>query len=97
MHLKVPEHPRLAKDLCETLASAQAFILACVISQAMDDLDVVPPSQSVRVTLTLTPEELELALATGCESLRERLLLALIAKLAVDSGQAKRLGRRAST
>jgi hypothetical protein len=60
----------------------------------MDDFDVVPPKQSVRVTLTLTPEELELALATGCESLRERLMLALVAKLAVEFETTKRAVRR---
>jgi hypothetical protein len=45
------------------------------------ELEVLSPTKPLRVTLTVRPEEIELALATNGNSLRKRLLLALVAEL----------------
>ena len=47
----------------------------------MSDFEVVLPDRPLLVTLAVRPEEVEIALATGCDSLRQRLLLALVAEL----------------
>lgn len=47
----------------------------------MSDFEVVLPDRPLFATLAVRPEEVEIALATGCDSLRRRLLLALVAEL----------------
>lgn len=45
--------------------------------------DVLAPMHSLLLSFTVRPEEIEMAFATNGESLRHRLLLALIAELAI--------------
>jgi hypothetical protein len=46
-------------------------------------LEVLPSTRPLLVTLAVRPEEIELAFATNGDSLRTRLLLALVAELAI--------------
>ncbi len=49
----------------------------------LSELEVVVSNAPVLVSLAVRPEEIEFALATHGESLRQRLLLALVAELTV--------------
>lgn len=46
-------------------------------------LDALPSKEPLLITLAVRPEEIELALATNGNSLRHRLLLALVAELTI--------------
>jgi hypothetical protein len=45
--------------------------------------DFCPPMHSLLLSFAVRPEEIEMAFATNGESLRHRLLLALVAELAI--------------
>jgi hypothetical protein len=47
----------------------------------MLDFEIVTPMRSVSLTFEVTPVEIEFALATEGQSLREQTMLALLAKL----------------
>jgi hypothetical protein len=47
----------------------------------LDGLEALPSRKPLLVTLAVRPDEIELALATNGNSLRHRLLLALVAEL----------------
>jgi hypothetical protein len=47
----------------------------------MFDFDIVTPSQPLSVTFDMTPEDVEFAIATDGQSLKEQAMLALLAKL----------------
>jgi hypothetical protein len=49
-----------------------------------DGLDIVAPRQPVVISLEISPEDVELALATNADSLRQQLLMALIVELATS-------------
>jgi hypothetical protein len=51
----------------------------------MLELDGVPPKRPLLLTLVVMPEEVELAFATGGESLKKRLLIALVAEMTLLS------------
>ena len=46
-------------------------------------LEALPSKRPLLVTLAVRPDEIELALATNGASLRQRLLLALVAELTI--------------
>ena len=48
-----------------------------------DELEALPSRVPLLVTLAVRPDEIELALATNGNSLRHRLLLALVAELTI--------------
>jgi hypothetical protein len=48
-----------------------------------DGLEALPSRGQLLVTLAVRPDEIELALATNGNSLRHRLLLALVAELTI--------------
>jgi len=48
-------------------------------------IDVISPKEPVVITLEIEPEEIELAFATGCDALREKLLKALIVAMISDT------------
>jgi hypothetical protein len=50
----------------------------------MPELEAVLPKAALTISLAVTPDEIELALATNGESLRQRMLLALVAELATN-------------
>jgi hypothetical protein len=50
----------------------------------MPELEAVPPKAALVISFAVRPEEIELALATSGESLRKRVLLALVAELATQ-------------
>ncbi len=49
-----------------------------------DGFDVIPPKDPVSITLELSPEEIEFAFATEGESLRRRMLSALVIAMIND-------------
>ena len=54
-------------------------------------LEGLPSTASLLVTFAVRPEEIELALATNGDSLRERVLLALVAELTILEDGSERL------
>lgn len=48
------------------------------------ELDVVPPKEPVSVSLDISPEEVELAFATNANSLRHKILMALVVAMVND-------------
>jgi hypothetical protein len=54
------------------------------------ELDVVPPLNSLTITLDVSPMELEMAVASNGESLRIALMRAIVAAMVVDAGLAPR-------
>lgn len=51
----------------------------------LGELDVIPPLGSVRITLDVTPSELELAIASGGASLCGAMLQAIIIAMVADT------------
>jgi hypothetical protein len=49
-----------------------------------DGFDVIPPKEPISITLELKPEEIELAFATEGESLRRKVLMALVISMISD-------------
>ncbi len=49
------------------------------------ELDVVPPLQSITITLNVSPTELELAVATCGKSLCTAMMSAIVAAMVVDT------------
>ena len=58
------------------------------------ELDVVPPLNSLTITLNVSPPELELAVATSGASLRSAMMRAIVAAMVVDAGWAAPYQRR---
>jgi len=54
------------------------------------ELDVVPPLKPVRITLEVSPPELELAVATSGASLCDAMMRAIVAAMVVDAGLGSR-------
>jgi hypothetical protein len=54
------------------------------------ELDVIPTLNALTITLVVSPQELEMAVATNGESLRTALLRAIVAAMVVDAGWAPR-------
>ena len=52
------------------------------------ELDVIPPLNSLTITLDVSPPELELAVATSGASLRCAMMRAIVAAMVVDAGWA---------
>jgi hypothetical protein len=52
----------------------------------LDGIYVLPPMRPVVITIEVHPEEIELAFASNGNSLLERLMLALIATIVVETG-----------
>jgi hypothetical protein len=52
----------------------------------LDGIEILPPIRPLVITLEVWPEEVELALASNGNSLRRGLMLALIATMAVETG-----------
>ena len=48
------------------------------------DLDVIPPPSAIRITLDVSPTELELAVATSGASLCVAVMTAIVAAMVVD-------------
>jgi hypothetical protein len=48
---------------------------------AMMDFEIVTPKRPLSVSFEMTPEDIEFAIATDGQSLREQAMLALLAKL----------------
>jgi hypothetical protein len=51
------------------------------VGGAMTDLEVSPSTEPLVVTFVVRPDEIELAFATEGETLRQRLMLAIVAAL----------------
>lgn len=52
----------------------------------LDGIEILPPIRPLVITLEVWPEEVELALASNGNSLRRGLVLALVATMAVETG-----------
>lgn len=52
------------------------------------ELDVIPPINSLTITLDVSPPELELAVATRGVSLCNAMMRAIVAAMVVDAGWA---------
>jgi len=52
------------------------------------ELDVIPPLNSLTITLDVSPQELELAVATNGASLCKAMMRAIVAAMVVDAGWA---------
>jgi hypothetical protein len=50
------------------------------------EFDVIPPHHPLRITLDVSPQELEMALATSGSSLCRALMMAIVAAMVVDIG-----------
>lgn len=48
------------------------------------DMDVVPPKEPISILIDLNPEEVELAFATNANSLRQKVLMALVVAMIND-------------
>jgi hypothetical protein len=53
------------------------------------ELDVIPPLNSLTITLDVSPQELELAVATNGASLCKAMMRAIVAAMVVDAGWAQ--------
>ena len=51
------------------------------VGGVMTDLEATPSTEPLLVTLVVRPEEIELAFATEGDTLRQRLMLAIVAAL----------------
>lgn len=60
----------------------------------LDGFDVVPPRTPITVSLELSPDEIELALATKAGSLRLKLLTELVLAMIQDRTLASQVERR---
>ncbi|HSD92931.1 MAG TPA: hypothetical protein VLB11_07885 [Methyloceanibacter sp.] len=49
------------------------------------ELDIVPPTDTVRITLNVSPPDLELAVATAGLSLCPAMMRAIVAAMVVDT------------
>lgn len=54
------------------------------------ELDVIPPLNSFTITLDVSPQELEMAVATSGASLCAAMMRAIVAAMVVDAGWAVR-------
>jgi hypothetical protein len=54
------------------------------------ELDVIPPLNSLTITLDVSPQELEIAVATSGASLCAAMMRAIVAAMVVDAGWAAR-------
>jgi hypothetical protein len=52
------------------------------------ELDVIPPLTTLTITLDVSPQELEMAVATDGASLRGAMMRAIVAAMVVDAGWA---------
>ena len=52
------------------------------------ELDVIPPLNSLTITLDVSPPELEMAVATSGVSLCSAMMRAIVAAMVVDAGWA---------
>ena len=52
------------------------------------ELDVIPPLNSLTITLDVSPMELEMAVATSGASLRTAMMRAIVAAMVVDAAWA---------
>lgn len=48
------------------------------------DVDVVPPKEPISISIDISPEEVELAFATSANSLRHKILMALVVAMVND-------------
>jgi hypothetical protein len=60
-------------------------MLDVVHSRDHGELDVIPPLASVKITLEVSPSELELAVATRGVSLCSAMMHAIVAAMVVDT------------
>jgi hypothetical protein len=58
------------------------------------ELDVIPPLNTLTITLEVSPQELEMAVVSNGESLRAALMRAIVAAMVVDAGLAPSRKRR---
>jgi hypothetical protein len=58
------------------------------------ELDVIPPLNTLTITLEVSPQELEMAVVSNGESLRAALMRAIVAARVVDAGLAPSRKRR---
>jgi hypothetical protein len=52
------------------------------------ELDVIPPLNPLTITLDVSPQELEMAVATSVASLCSAMMRAIVAAMVVDAGWA---------
>jgi len=52
------------------------------------ELDVIPPLNTLTITLDVSPQELEMAVATSGASLCTAMMRAIVAAMVVDAGWA---------
>jgi hypothetical protein len=80
-------NPRLAREV--TFSSVKSLWEDRSMLQMehgdQGELDVIPPLGSVRITLDVSPSELELAVATGGVSLCPAMMNAIVAAMVVDT------------